>query len=147
MSDTRSPVRVDFYVIGETRGDARERTACRIAEKAWQGRHRVFVHTASAVHAQTMDALLWTFRPDSFVPHAIDAPEVERAVPILVGAGASPSAPCDVLVNLTDEVPEFRGEFRRIAEIVGADDTARQAGRARYRRYRDDGCEIASHNV
>ena len=70
------------------------------------------------------------------------------AVVILIGCGAVPEhGPWDVLINLTDEVPEFFSQFHRLAELVAADEASRNAGRERFRYYRDRGYELHTHNV
>ncbi|MEJ2267974.1 MAG: DNA polymerase III subunit chi, partial [Nanoarchaeota archaeon] len=38
--------RVDFYVSPNQAGDAGLQLACRIADKAWQQQHRVYIHAA-----------------------------------------------------------------------------------------------------
>ena len=53
----------------------------------------------------------------------------------------------DVLVNLTLTPPPFFSRFQRLAEIVPADDTPAQAGRERYRFYRERGYELRAHNL
>ncbi len=140
-------VQVDFYVVSQDRPSARERTACRLAEKAWYKQHRVFIHTASAEATRSLDELLWTFRQDSFVPHGIYPDNVDPGVSILVGDGTPPSSESDVLINLSDGVPSFHAKFTRIVEVVGFGDDQRRRGRERFRAYRDHGCVPRTHNV
>ena len=137
---------VDFYIVSRPGTDAILSTACRLADKAFRLRKRVFINTASRDQAAELDRLLWTFRDDSFVPHCVagtgsDDPDD----PVRIGAGAAPERPVDVLINLAETVPLWAGHSLRIAEIVGADPESRAAGRTRYRRYRDEGYELASH--
>lgn len=140
-------VRVDFYVVSDGGPEARERVACRLAEKAWRKQHRVFVHTASRAAATKLDELLWTFRQDSFVPHGLDSPAADPGLPILLGGGTSPTGECEVLINVANQVPEFFERFVRIADVVGLGEEQRKVGRDRYRLYREHGCEIRSHDV
>lgn len=139
--------RIDFYILGDTGPQARERAACRLAEKAWLKNHRVYVHTSSTEAARAMDELMWTFRQNSFVPHAIVPAAPDDPVTVLVGVGHPPEHESDVLLNLTEKVPEFFTQFDRIAEFVDGTEHARASGRERYRQYRDHGCAIESHNV
>lgn len=122
-----------------------------MAEKAWQRGHRVFIHTDSAEAARHIDDMLWSYRQDSFIPHAmlrerLEVEESERE-PVLVGDGAVEPADIDVLINLAESVPSFATRSTRVAEIVTGDDSSRHAGRARYRHYRDQGIEIQQHNL
>lgn len=144
--------RIDFYLIA---GGGADGAACRLVEKAWRRRHRVYLRAVSADDAHRLDDLLWTWKGDSFVPHRVvepgapapdDAPE---DCVVLLGAGdALPDFVDDVLINLADDVPAGFERCARIAEIVADSDAARSAGRARYRHYRDHGCEqLFTHRV
>lgn len=139
---------IDFYILSETAvTDEPARLACRLAEKAWQSGHRVFIHTASSFEAQKVDDLLWTFRQDSFVPHGMYSEPLDGTLPVLVGDGVEPRTQLDVLINLTEDVPSYFERCARIVEVIGASEEARARGRARYRFYRDRGCSLESHKL
>ncbi len=53
----------------------------------------------------------------------------------------------DVLVNLTESVPDFYNEFSRVVEVLGSADGQRSQGRARYVADRSAGCEINTHRL
>jgi DNA polymerase III subunit chi len=143
--------RVDFYVLEETADTARERFACRLAEKAWRLKHAVYLHAASDTEAQRLDALLWTFSDRSFVPHVLESAELDAelaaATPVRIGAGAAPSFEAELLINLDFEVPDFFSRFERVAEIVGGDDAQRARARERFRYYRDRGYALETHPI
>ncbi len=139
--------RVDFYGVQDQSREGTLRVACRVVEKAWQMGHRVFVATASAEATRQIDELLWTFRPDSFVPHGRYPEEQDPDLPILIGDSGEPEGRAEVLVNLTGSVPEFHAAFERIAEFVSGDAESRQLGRERYRYYRERDYEVKSHQI
>ena len=144
------PGQVDFYVRSDSSPDALEHFACRLVEKVWQRGHGVLVLAASETAARRLDDLLWTFRDESFVPHrrlgagepAADEPPCE---PVIVGTPGAWEGTLDVLLNLTPSVPEEAARAARIAEIVPAGGAGRDAGRQRFREYRDRGFEIRTH--
>jgi DNA polymerase-3 subunit chi len=139
---------VDFYILAAAAGhQGRARFACRLAEKAWQKGYRVFIHTTSDFEAQQLDELLWTFRPESFVPHAIASDPIVAGVPVLVGLGADPALALDLLINLSDAVPGYFHRFPRLAEVVEPNNEQREVARRRYRHYREQGCSLRSHNL
>jgi DNA polymerase-3 subunit chi len=140
--------RVDFYVLPGTEARARLKFACRIAEKAYLADQRVFVWLEDAAEMQSFDELLWTFADRSFVPHEIysDAQQWLHT-PVLLGCGAQPQQPFDVLLNLGSEVPAAASHAGRIAEIVDAEEPRRRAGRDRFRHYRDRGLAPETHNI
>lgn len=144
-------MQVDFYVLEATAEREWLRTACRLAEKAWQKGHRIFIHTDSKETARSIDDMLWTYRQDSFVPHALYGDRLnadsESLEPVLVGDGSAEPAEIDVLINLAEAVPTFVGKSTRVAEIVAGGESARRAGRIRYRDYRDRGFPIQQHDL
>jgi DNA polymerase-3 subunit chi len=144
-------MQVDFYILEATAARESLRTACRLAEKAWQKGHRVFIHTDSQETAKTLDDMLWTYRQDSFVPHALYGDRLnvdpDSLEPVLVGDGSTEPSDIDVLINLSDAVPPFVDKSARVAEIVAGGESARRAGRSRYRDYRDRGYPIQQHDI
>jgi DNA polymerase III subunit chi len=143
-----SPQRVDFYVLAGEDARARLRFACRITEQAaWAG-ERVFVWLEDAAELERFDTLLWTFADRSFVPHEIFS-DVQQwnDTPVLLGGGALPPQPYDLLLNLGIAVPADAGHAARIVEIIDADEARRAAGRLRFRAYRAAGLNPETHNV
>jgi DNA polymerase-3 subunit chi len=140
-------MKVDFYVVSRPNPDAVLSAACRLADKAFRLKHRVFINAASQDQAIALDRLLWTFRDDSFIPHCRAGAGSDPEDPVRIGFDETPDAPFDVLINLGEDVPLWAKEGARIAEIVGAGPQSRAAGRNRYRHYRDEGCELSSHTL
>ena len=93
--------------------------------------------------------MLWTFRDISFIPHGRDAvdSDVAQRLAATIGNGNEPKGDSDVLINLSPEVPPFFSRFERVAELVDNDDKRRNAGRERFRYYRDRGYPLESHNI
>jgi len=141
--------RVDFYILDGGGPDKGPHIACRLAEKAYQSGHKVYIHTTDAHAAEQLDTLLWTFRQGSFVPHQCLAggEAADPLTPVHIGWGDEPDPHDEVLINLAGEVPLFFSRFQRVAEIVPADDTAKQQGRERYKFYRDRGYQLETHTI
>jgi DNA polymerase III subunit chi len=135
---------VDFYILAN---GSRERTACKLSEKAYGLGNRVYIHTQSTQQAQKVDELLWTFRDGSFVPHEQYQTNSACNSPIQIGCHESPDTDCDVLINLADEVPLFFSRFLRVAELVGTEVDAKTQGRDRFRFYRDRGYPLQTHEL
>ena len=141
--------RVDFYVLSQEGGDARLRVACRLAEKAVEQGKRVYLQTASLADTQRLDELLWTFNDRSFLPHevATAAGASHERVMILLGEAVAPATHRQLLVNLTDALPASVDAYERVAEIVDPDPERKRLSRERYKAYREQGCELESHNL
>jgi DNA polymerase-3 subunit chi len=136
--------KIDFYILAS---GSRERIACKLSEKAYGRGNRVYIHTESTQQAQHIDELLWTFRDGSFVPHEQYQADASSDCPVQIGCAESPDTECDVLINLTSEVPLFFSRFLRVAELVGAETTAKTQGRDRFRFYRDRGYPLETHEL
>ncbi len=139
--------RVDFYILGDQSAGDRYQLACRLADKAWQQGHRVYLHTNSDAESRHLDKLLWTHREDSFIPHGLLSESDQSLTPVLIGHGEQAGDEHDVLVNLATDVPPFFSRFSRLAELIDKDPAVRAAGRDRYRTYRDRGYTLNTHNL
>lgn len=138
--------RVDFYVLSQAGEQARQLFACRLAEKAYRLNNRVHIETGDRATAERLDALLWTFRDGSFVPHHVLGDE-DLDSPVTIGCGGQEVADRDLLINLCDEIPPVAADMPRIAELVTADDECRQASRRRFAAYREQGHTLETHDV
>jgi DNA polymerase-3 subunit chi len=139
--------RVDFYVTGSTAPRERLRTACRVVEKAYLAGNTVLVWHTDVAELREFDELLWTFGDGSFVPHEAITERGFASAPVLLTSSATPPGGFDVLVNLAPDVPDCVSAARRIAEFIDGDPGRRQAGRARFRAYKDRGWSPVTHNL
>ena len=150
--------RIGFYILATDGADARLRVACRIAQKAVQQRHHVFVNTADEGDATRLDDLLWTFSQGSFIPHVVAGRGLpaDGEEPVVIGVGSPNGAGdppteagerWDVMINLAPDVPGFFSRYARVAEIVDADPARRSQGRQRYRYYQERGYKLETHSI
>ena len=137
--------RVDFYVLDSDHDAARLNFACRLTEKVYLLGQSIFIHTPEMQTRAQLSELLWTFKPGSFVPHALA--DDARGEPVVIGQDDPGTARWDVLINLDNEIPEFFSRYHRVAEVIDKHDDRRSAGRDRFRFYRERGYELHTHNV
>ena len=141
--------RIDFYVAQPNSRFDRYLLACRVANKAHQAKHRVFIHTVEPDEICHLDRLLWTLDDMSFIPHGVIGQADPAMNPILIGdVGTTvPDQAFDVLINLAPEVPDFFSRFERLVECVDQDAQITARSRERYRFYRDRGYALKMHNM
>ena len=139
--------RIDFYVLAEADVESRARFCCRLADRARQQGHAVYVHAGDAVSAQQIDELLWQYPRSAFVPHGLTGAAAASGAHVVIGHGEDPVPHDDVLINFSEAVPEFFTRFARIAEIVIQEPIARSAGRERFRFYRERGYPLHHHDM
>jgi DNA polymerase-3 subunit chi len=137
--------RIDFYILPIEDDASRWHFTCRLAEKAWRQGNLILLHTANSAMSQHLDALLWSFRADSFLPH--DALPTAHQSPVHIGHGDYGGNHHDLLINLGDTIPGFFSRFDRVAEIVTQQPSQITANRERFRFYRERGYEIKINDM
>lgn len=147
-SDSIVPTRVDFYVMS---GGDKDNLSCRLAAKAVTSGSTVYICTADSSQSKVIDDRLWTFSDTSFIPHIL-LHEMEGApgrpgCHVVIGDGAPPSDFTDVLLSLRTEAPEFFVQFDRVLDVVGTEREEIEAGRSRFRFYRERGSEPVTHRL
>lgn len=142
-----SLIRVDFYLLDSNQADTHWLVACRLLEKAYYKGHSVFVFCDNQQDAERLDELLWTFREDSFIPHNLEGEGPEPPPPIHIGHSKAPRRFNDILMNLSKDIPAFHHQFKRVIELVPNEESAKELSRARYKAYRQEGCDMHTHQV
>lgn len=137
--------KVDFYILPSPAPAARLDFACKLCEKAWRLGHRVYLNCSDAAQRDELDARLWAFKGEAFVPHSALEDDPHGAVAL--GGGDDPGDHQDLLVNLDLKVPGFAARFARIAEIVVEEPAIRAAARESFRFYREQGYALQDHRL
>ncbi len=149
---------VDFYLLEESAHQAEQHFVCRLVAQLYRNKQSVYLHVEDPQHAERIDHLLWSFRADAFIPHEIipqeDAPQTappqeKKPVysPVLISYAPDTSHQADVLINLAEEIPAFYARFARLAEIVPSNEDKRALLRKHYRFYKNQDCELKTHNI
>lgn len=137
--------RVGFYVVQAADHAQRLQVAARLADKAFQQGHRIFINAVDEPQARSLDALLWSFRPASFLPHGLHGQE--HADSIAIGWGQEPENHNDLLINLQLNIPRFFSRFARVAEVVTQDPASLEALRASWKFYQERGYQLEKHDL
>ena len=137
--------RVGFYVVQAAHQGQRLQVAVRLADKAFQRGHRIFINAVDEAQARALDELLWSFRPASFLPHGLYGQE--HSDTIAIGWGQEPENHNDLLINLQLEIPAFFSRFARVAEVVTQDDASLAALRASWKFYKERGYQLEKHDL
>lgn len=136
---------IDFYILETSSGQQSLQFTCKLIEKLYSEQQKqIYIQTSSRVEAERFDALLWTYRDDSFLPHNIYSPLDDVPPPISIGFddAEAPDEHNDILINLSREIPSFYDQFNHVIEIVSSDPLVQQLARERYKQYRELGHTI-----
>jgi DNA polymerase-3 subunit chi len=136
---------IDFYILPSADPEARLGFACKLAEKAWRLGHRIYFRCEDAAQRERLDAQLWSFRGEAFVPHGLA--EEDPTGPLVLGLEEPPASHADLLINLGRSVPPGFSRFARVAELVVEEPAIRQAARASFRFYREQGYPLQDHRL
>jgi DNA polymerase-3 subunit chi len=121
--------------------------ACRLAGKAAAQKKRVLIYAPEPELASRIDKMLWTWPAIGFVPHCAVHDPLAPDTPVLISADAETPPGCGLLLNLGAGCPPHFERFERLLEVVAAEESERQAGRARYRFYLERGYKISHHDL
>lgn len=115
-----------------------------LLEKSIERGWRVVVQSTSEERADALDAHLWTYRDDSFLPHATwRAPDVEDQPIVLAIADANPNkANVRFLVDNATLPPNADQYDRLVLVFNGDDDEARAAARSAWTDSKSRGFEV-----
>jgi DNA polymerase-3 subunit chi len=139
---------VSFYILEKEAERGKYIFACKLIEKAYRQGQFCFVLTQDDHQSQIMDDLLWTFRPGSFIPHdKMPCKPNANSSRVLIGKAPLSDDRQTLLVNLSENCPDLDHQNARIIEIIENDETAKAAGRARYKQYQSAGFSIETHRI
>lgn len=137
--------RIDFYVLQHAEVAARHHFTCRLVEKVVAQGNRVMIATENTAETQALDDLLWSFRPESFVPHQTSTNPV--SAPVLISHDSDDPGHHDVLINLRDEIPAQFSRFQRLLEVVVQTPDILQITRNHYTFYKSRGYQLSNHKI
>ena len=134
---------IDFFQIDDN--ESMLQFACRLIDKAYHRKHKIYIHTESASDSGELDDLLWTFRADRFIPHALRSSGI--SAPVHIGHEDDTGEHRDLMVNLSGKVPHLFSRFERVTEVVPREDTKRKNARENYKFYKDRGYPLKYYNL
>jgi DNA polymerase-3 subunit chi len=116
-----------------------------LLEKSLERGWRVAIQAASDERVDALDALLWTYREDSFLPHGTYRDGEAAAQPILltIGEDNRNNAAVRFLIDGTVLPQDARGYARIVLLFDGDDPDALSSARAQWALARDCGFEVA----
>lgn len=115
-----------------------------LLEKAVARGLRALVKSGAPERLPSLDAHLWTYRDDAFLPHGMVGTSDAPAQPILLGDSEPAENEADVLFLVDGAVPDRWDHHKRICVLFdGGDDFALQHARALWRDAKGAGAEAA----
>ncbi len=119
-----------------------ERALPPLLEKCLQRGWRALVRGGNSERLDHLDAVLWTYRDDSFLPHARDG-EPKRHPVWLTSEGGNPNA-AQILFLIDGAEPGDISGFERACLVFdGRDEAALETARSRWKMAKETGTSTA----
>ena len=136
-----------FHILSRNTPEARNLHAAKLAEKAWLQGDRVGITCDSMEQAVELDELLWSFSPDSFIPHTVVSDGISgTSDPVGILTGAPAPADWDTVIVLASSLPPDAGSFKRLALVAHNDPATLNMARSHFRELRALGIEPRVHD-
>ncbi|KQQ37713.1 DNA polymerase III subunit chi [Rhizobium sp. Leaf306] len=126
-----------FYHLTESKlEDALPALLEKSIERGW----KVVVQTAEEVRRDFLDAHLWTFRDDSFLPHGTDAAPMPQEQPVLLTATPENQNSATVRFVVDGAEPPPLDPYERVVFMFdGYDQLQLEGARAQWKKLKGDG--------
>ncbi len=136
--------KADFYILAGADEESRQQFLGKLLSRIMRTELQVYLYCADQFSAQKLSERLWEFQATSFLANRLI--NESHSARICLGWPEQHQPPHrQVIINLTDQIPDDAAQFERIAEIVTQQPDSLVASRERYKRYRTEGYEI-QHN-
>jgi DNA polymerase-3 subunit chi len=130
------PCEVWFYHLER---DGAEAVLPDLLEKTLARGWRALARFGDPARVAAMDAWLWTWRDDSFLPHGVAGEPFAERQPILLTAGAENVNAAQALFVLDADPGDLAGFLRCVVIFDGRQPPAVQAARGLWSRFKRDG--------
>ena len=110
-----------------------EMRACEIAEHTYAQGQRLQIIAANEEQASRLDDLLWTYKPDNFVPHGLwKSMDNESAQPVVITTRKERVPGIASLLTMDYCPVEMVQQFSKVIHVVVADNQERLEASRRY---------------
>jgi DNA polymerase-3 subunit chi len=131
-----APCEVWFYHLERS---ALEQVLPELLERTLQRGWRAKVRSAHPSRLESLDALLWTYRDDSFLPHGLASEPFAERQPVLLSDRVETPNDAEALFVLDGDPGDLAGHTRCILVFDGRDEAAVQQARGLWTRYKAAG--------
>ncbi len=118
---------------------------CELAEFFFSEGNKVLITVSDENQAVTLDGFMWTWKKNSFIPHAYNNGAVDcLSEPILIEVGQYNPHGAEILIMGHPCPLEFMRQFRLVVDFAELyDPLLTEQSRERYARYKESGFVVA----
>jgi DNA polymerase-3 subunit chi len=140
---------VDFYLLKSSTFSDQIGFCCRLTEKALAQQNKIHIQTKDTIQSDALNEALWSFKADSFLPHAIGQ-DLHQNYPITIDSQALEQqslAQRNLLILLCSEVPRHHHNFERMCVIVSNQENDIQLAREQYKHFKQQDLKVNIHDM
>lgn len=141
---------IDFYLLPGNDLSGLMLFCARLCEKACEQGLRIHVQTSDSMETESLNETLWSFRPESFLPHvqATAAEQIIEPISFSHDAKALTGTNQPDLVLLTQPIlPPGWNTNVRTALLINNDERIIQASRWLYKKLAQEGHSLNTHDL
>jgi len=141
--------RVDFYLLKSSTFSDQIGFCCRLSEKALAQQNKIHIQTKDTIQSDALNEALWSFKADSFLPHAIGQSQ-HQDYPITIDSQAleqKNNTQKDLLILLCTEIPRNHHNFDRMCVIIPNQKNDIQLAREQYKHFKKQGLKVNIHDM
>ena len=114
-----------------------------LISKALENGHRIVVKTTDDREAERLNDHLWTYDPNSFLPHGTKKEGFADKQPVWLTSNDDNPNNADVLILTPSTESNEQSKYKLCCEMLdGRDESAVDAARTRWKKYKDEGFAV-----
>lgn len=141
---------IDFYLLPGNVLSGLMLFCARLCEKACEQGLRIHIQTADSLETEALDETLWSFRPESFLPH-VRTSAVEPTDEFISFShdtkALNGTRQPDLLLLTQPILPTGWNQTVRTALLISNDERIIQASRWLYKKLTQDGHSLKTHDL
>ena len=131
-----------FTILDSLTTDTAYQECCALVESLLEKKENISVQLINQAEAEVLDELMWTFKPESFIPHKlIGCGEPTRSL-VTLGWLEKPAPRASIFINVSQHPPAQRITARAVYEFILANEPDLANARQRYRSYQQLGFTV-----
>tara|TARA_R110002167_G_scaffold134486_15_gene320409 strand:- start:689 stop:1123 length:435 start_codon:yes stop_codon:yes gene_type:complete len=141
--------RADLYLLSTPALAEQVNFCCRLSEKAFHDYKRIYIQTSQSIQNEALDNALWTFKPESFLPHEIG--QTAKTLPPIIIDNQNLQdklfLSSNLLILLATQLPDNTNRFDRMCILVPNIEEEIQHARVLYKELKQQNIEVHIHDM
>ncbi|MFT6906298.1 MAG: DNA polymerase-3 subunit chi [Oleiphilaceae bacterium] len=141
--------RADLYLLSTPAMTEQVNFCCRLTEKVFHDFKRIHIQTSQNIQNEALDTALWTFKPESFLPH--DIGQTGKHLPPIIIDNQNLQdelfSSSNLLILLTTQLPDNAKRFDRMCILVPNIEEEIQHARVLYKELKQQNIEVHIHDM